>query len=352
MRPKWQVIAGISVLVIILGVLVGVGFSMFYRGAKPAPKKTEAARPKKKTPKPPAPVACPFRGEAGEEQVSRPLAVMIENLNSVRPQAGIGSACVVVEGLAEGGITRLMLVFGNHAADDVGPVRSARTHFVALARGWDAIYAHVGGSKYAMQAIKDWGLADWDQIGHGASFTRVGWTRAPHNVFTSTSRLRNDAAALKDGAGDMSARGLKFKAAPPLESRPDGLKKVTIDFSYPEYRVEYQYDRQTNTYKRFNGGRPHTDANTKLQVAPANVAIMRANTSSIPGGSGVLDVQMTGSGPLTVLRDGQVIEGTWEKPTYDSPLTFMDAQGNEIEFSPGQTWIEIVQPTTAITIQQ
>ncbi|HEB12126.1 MAG TPA: DUF3048 domain-containing protein [Actinobacteria bacterium] len=348
MKYKWQIIAGVSVLVIVLGVIVGFGLSgMFQEPVSKPPKKTV----KKAKPKPePQSSLCAFKGDEIQKDVTRPLAIMVENLSTIRPQAGLNDACIVVEALAEGGITRLMLVFGAHGSDNVGPIRSARTHYVALADGWDAIYSHVGGSIYATRAIKDWGVNDWDQSFHAGSYDRVRWTSAPHNVFTSTSRIREAAKEYKEG-GDIQSVGFKFKKTPPMKSRPEGQKKVTIDFSDPQYLVDYQYDRQSNTYKRFNGGSPHEDANTKTQVAPTNIIVMRAQTRSIAGGSGVLDIDVTGTGNLTVFRDGKVIDGSWEKSSPGSPLKLKDSSGKVIPLSPGQTWIEIVRPTTQVTIQ-
>lgn len=348
MNSRTKIIAGVSALVVLLGVIVGLSLAALNK-PETAPKKITKA-PIKKKPKPKPQVAnCPLDGRPIEVQASRPVALMVENFSTIRPQAGTGSACVVVEGLAEGGITRFMLVYGNHGADNIGPVRSARTHFVALAKGWDALYGHVGGSvDFALKAIRDWGVADWDQMGHGSSYTRVGWTRAPHNVFTSTARLREDASQYRDG--DMASRGFTFKKAPAPEALPDGTKTVTIDFSTSEYKVEYRYDRQSNTYKRFNGGQPHVDAGTKMQLAPSNIVILRAPTSPIPGAGGLLDVNMMGSGSLTVVQDGRVIDGTWEKPLPSSPLALRDGQGREIPLTPGQIWVEIVAPTTPVDV--
>lgn len=348
MKYKWQIIAGVSVLVVVLGVVVGFGLSGTPKKPDPKPPNKIVKKPKPK-PEQDA-ILCAFRGEELQKDVTRPLAIMVENLSTIRPQAGLNDACIVVEALAEGGITRLMLVFGAHGSDNVGPIRSARTHYVAMADGWDAIYSHVGGSIYAMQAIKDWGVNDWDQVGHGGSYDRVRWTSAPHNVFTSTSRIRDAAVQYKEG-GDMRSVGFKFKKTPPLKSRPEGLKKVTIDFSDPQYLVEYQYDRESNTYKRFNGGKPHEDANDKTQVAPTNIVVMRAVTNSIAGGSGVLDVNVTGTGDLTLFRDGKVIDGSWSKPSPGSPLRLKNVNDQRMSLSPGQTWIEIVRPTTQVTIQ-
>jgi hypothetical protein len=340
-------VAGLAVM---LGVVVGLTVLNL---RKPEPvKKVETTVPDKPAKKVSSKkTVCSLDGREVETDAVRPLAIMVENLNTIRPQGGIGEACIVVEGLAEGGITRFMLVFGAHGSDNVGPVRSARIHFVSLAKGWDALYGHVGGSIYALNAIKGWGVFDWDQTTHGDDYTRLSSVGAPHNVFTSTKRLL-DAASDKETRTETMAPVFKFKAAPALAARPQGAKSVIIDFSDPAYRVEYQYDRETNTYKRFNGGQPHTDVNTKNQLAPTNIVVVKASHSPIPGGSGVLDVNMTAGGDAVIFRDGAVIEGGWSRTGLSGPLEVTDESGNEIELTAGQTWIEIVEPTTPISIEQ
>lgn len=352
MKERWRLIAIIVGAVVLLGAGVGLAVTTL---REPAPvEKVEKKEPKKenvvKEPEPEQRVD-PVDGLPADKEIIRPLAIMVENLTTIRPQSGPGEAGLVVEGLAEGGITRFMLVFGTRGSDNVGPIRSARTHFVSLARGWQAIYAHVGGSKYALNDIKRWGVFDWDQSVHGGDYTRVSSARAPHNVFTSTKRLR-DAAAAKETKTTPAQPLFKFKAAPKLDERPEGFKSIVVGYPETGYGVEYQYDRPTNTYMRFNGGRPHTDVNTEKQLAPTNIVVVRAAHSAIFGGSGVLDVNMTGSGEATVFRDGQVIEGTWERADVADPIVLTDVDGAQIELTAGQTWMEIVEPTTPLHIQR
>lgn len=350
MNPRFRIIAIVVGMAVVLGAAVGLALLSFNNPPESI-KKVETRNRKKQTQKSSYDTTCPLDGREADTEVKRPLAIMVENLSTVRPQAGPGQACIVVEGLAEGGITRFMLVFGAHGSKYVGPVRSARTHFVSLAKGWDAIFGHVGGSKYALADIRRWDVFDWDQSAHGTDYTRIDSARAPHNVFTSTKRLRDAASDQETRTTDMMPV-FDFKKAPALKDRPAGLKSVIIDFSDSAYRVEYQYDRQSNTYKRFNGGSPHTDANTKKQIGPADVVVIRAPHASIPGGSGVLDVNMTGAGEAIVFRDGKVINGTWSRADVDSALKITDQSGEEIKMTAGQIWIEIVKPTTPVRIQE
>lgn len=349
-NSKIKLAVGIVTVVIILTALGSFAYLNFQPRPKPKPVKVKrVVKVKKLKPKPTAYV-CPYNGLPTNEPVTRPLAVMVENLVNIRPQAGLANACLVVEALTEGGITRFMLVFGHQDADNVGPIRSARTHFVALAKGWNALYSHVGGSIFAMQAIKNWQVDDLDQGAFPQFYRRLSGIRAPHNVFTSTQTLK---AAKQKEANLPQAVGFQFQPETPLASRPSTTttQKISINFSYPQYQVEYVYEPSTNRYLRYNGGAPHLDANNKQQLAPKNIIIVYAPTASIPG-TPLLDINLTGTGRAVILKEGTVTEGNWEKQDYASPIKFKDQTGAEIKLVPGQVWLEIVSLTTPVTIGQ
>jgi hypothetical protein len=77
-----------------------------------------------------------------------PITVMIDNHVDAVPQSGFHDAAVVFEALAEGGITRFMLVFNGDAftPNAIGPVRSTRLYYAQLALGFKAVHVHAGGS--------------------------------------------------------------------------------------------------------------------------------------------------------------------------------------------------------------
>ena len=54
------------------------------------------------------------------------ISVKIDNVAAARPQSGIDPADLVYEELAEGGLTRFVVVFQSTDAPEIGPVRSAR----------------------------------------------------------------------------------------------------------------------------------------------------------------------------------------------------------------------------------
>ena len=59
-------------------------------------------------------------------------------------------------------------------------------------------------------------------------------------------------------------------------------------------------------------------------------------------GTSHLQYQTTGSGEAVVFQDGVAIPGSWAKPDEFSRIRFFDAEGDEIAFNRGQTWIEVL----------
>ena len=49
-----------------------------------------------------------------------------------------------------------------------------------------------------------------------------------------------------------------------------------------------------------------------------------------------------GQGQALIFQDGKVVKGTWSKATRLSREKFYDSNGQEIEFNPGQIWIQTV----------
>ena len=78
--------------------------------------------------------------DLSEEAVGkRPVAVMINNIEAALPQYGISEADLLFELPVEGGVTRLMALYGDYTAvPQVCSVRSCRYYFPILAAGYDA----------------------------------------------------------------------------------------------------------------------------------------------------------------------------------------------------------------------
>lgn len=282
-----------------------------------------------------------------------PLAIVVENHPDARPQAALDKASIVYEAIAEGGITRFLAIFGTNESDKVGPVRSARTFFVDWVRGYNAWLAHVGGNMDALDQIKAEKVLDLDQFAYSGPYHREPkpGLATEHNMYTDTSKLRDQAAKNKYSA-DNSFKVYKFKDDPvgaAKEALP-AAQKVSVNFSTPTYNVVFDYDKATNTYKRSMAGKPHT-VQGGAQITSKNVIVMTVDRKSTVTRINENGYTMTtvGSGVAKIYLDGKEIVGTWKKASKTDREVFLDAAGQEITFNRGQFWISAIPPEGSAT---
>jgi len=108
--------------------------------------------------------------------------VMIENSPDARPQSGLKDSGVVFEAIAEGGITRFLVLYQQEKPQLIGPVRSLRLYDVEWLAAFDAGICHVGGSAAALSEIRNGSYRDLDQFFNSSSYWRASNRYAPHNV--------------------------------------------------------------------------------------------------------------------------------------------------------------------------
>ena len=277
---------------------------------------------------------------------ARPLAVMIDNHSCARPQSGLSTADVVYEALAEGGVTRFMGLFATRSVDVIGPVRSGRHYFVYWADEYDAVYVHCGAYPEAYDAIRATGIADLDDLLGDPGFWRSSAREAPHNLYTSTSALREAA----DGKGyrrDLgSFGGLSFRQQPQPAS---GDEAHRIVLSYPHgYYVVWEYDAASNAYLRYTMGAPHVDANTGEQLRASSLVVLRMSNWFI-GRDDQQDFKQVGSGEAIFFMDGRAREGTWTRESLDAPTYLWDEAGERVLLNgEGTTWIQVIPPDAPV----
>ena len=110
-----------------------------------------------------------------EEMAKRPVAVMLNNIKKAQPQIGISQADVIYEVPAEGGITRMLAVYQSlEGVGNLGSIRSARSYYLELALGLDAVYVHAGGSPGAYRDIPAWGVDNLDGV-RGDEDAKIFW---------------------------------------------------------------------------------------------------------------------------------------------------------------------------------
>lgn len=271
-----------------------------------------------------------------------PIAVMIENLITVRPQSGLSAAGVVYEALAEGGITRFMAVYAGEEAEKIGPVRSSRAYYLEWASEYDALYVFSGAYPPVLAAISGLKIKNLNAMYEGSKyFWRDRTVAAPHNLFTSSEKLGYGLRDKELNVVTPTYASWKFKDDAELDVRPQEEKAIKIHFSSVSYEVEYKYDRESNSYLRFNGGVPHKDRNTNDQLRAKNIVVLKLPTKVIDE-KGRLEMDVTGEGEAYMFTDGKVYEGRWKKPSRTERTRFYHQDGKEHEFVRGQTWIEVI----------
>lgn len=280
--------------------------------------------------------------EKGKENIY-PIAIMIENLSTIRPQAGLNKANVVYEALAEGGITRFLAIYAHdETIEEIGPVRSARDYFLDWVLEFNALYAHAGGSPSSLRLIDQYNILDLDQISGDHPYFWRDRERAAaleHTLFTS-SELLTYAKRDKEIPEEGDFKPWLFKEEAPLAQRSEEAKKITIDYSTFSYKVEYEYNRENNYFLRINGGEPHLDFKTQEQLWAKNVVVQYVKTRLADPLR--LAMETIGEGGALIFQDGQMINGTWKKEDREERTRFYDSEGNEIRFNPGPIWIEVV----------
>lgn len=284
-------------------------------------------------------------GLACADAERRPFAVMLAEDAAARPLSGLSDADMVFEmPVVDGGVNRLMAVFVCGNPKEIGSARSARHDFISLARGLGAIFAHWGGSHFALDKLNTGIMDNIDALPNPFdAFWRKSGKPAPHNGFTSIARLTK--AAQKLGYSLKN----EFSGYPHLSDeeavRQGGKIVKTLTIGYPgDSAVKYRYDPASNSYLRWRAGRKEVDANNGRQAAAKNVVIMRAVSRELEGQYNDVDVE--GSGKAVVYRNGEEIFGTWKKDAADqnSKLYFYDSVGQEVKFALGAIWVEVADP--------
>ncbi len=341
-KKEWSVIA----VVVLLGLAGGLFIATRHHAKNPAPHAVKQVI----KPQAPSTVASNLSGLQVDPSLNKlPVTgVMIENSTEARPQSGLGQAMVVFEAVAEGGITRFLALYQDTSPSSVGPIRSARPYYIQWALGFDAGYAHVGGSPDALIDLKGWNARDLDQFANSAYYQRISSRQAPHNVYTSIARLNQ----LEDSKGYTSSNFTGFPRKADAAVKQPTAGSINLTLSGAAYNVHYDYVAATNTYNRSEGGAPQIDANTNTQISPRVVVAMvipESNGALDSSGAYYSDYASIGSGPVYVFQDGTVTTGTWTKSTNGSQITFANGAGQPIKFNAGQTWLTAVSSTGKVS---
>jgi hypothetical protein len=277
--------------------------------------------------------ALPSNGHA---QSGNPMLVQVEDSQPSRPQFGLQQADMVFEYLSEYEISRFTAVYYSEAPPVVGPVRSARLISIALQSAYHGALFSSGASQPVSRLLS--GRPAF--LGNaGVGFYREPSRYAPHNLMIAGAALqqhRQDFGDLQPNFGvDIVHPDVEWPGA-----------TAGIDIDVPLHHVQWHFVPEGGAYTRLDRGTPFVEGASGEPLKAKNVVLMKVRswTSNIvEDGCCVrgLEFQMVGEGEAMFFTNGTVLVGRWRHASAETPLEFLDAQGNPVPFNTGLTWVHV-----------
>ncbi|MFT5874523.1 MAG: hypothetical protein ACI8WT_003493 [Clostridium sp.] len=317
---------------------------------KTEPIATPIPSPPKKTETPvktPQKYFSPYTGEEVKKETLDNIAVLaiVENSVPARPQSGINAADIVYETMVEGGIPRFIALFQSDDAKKVGPIRSARSYFLDISSEYNLPFAHCGGSEEALSEIKNENLMSLNEMTYASTYLRDSMRKAPHNLYTSTEKLRELVKTKKFIKTPTVA--LKFDKTYWDNSASPKATNVLLKIN-KFYNTSYTY--ANGVYFKSMDGKSSTNKEDKLPLAFKNIVVQITSIKTQADGNH-LDIALVGSGDGYVISNGKFIKMHWTKKDVSSQTLLTDEKGNDLPLNPGKTWWNIVDKSTIVEIK-
>ncbi|MZD08875.1 DUF3048 domain-containing protein [Streptomyces sp. SID5785] len=268
------------------------------------------------------------------------LAVKIDNVGPARPQTGLEDADLVYAEQVEGGLSRLMALYGTRAPRTVGPVRSAReTDLELLGRFDRPTLAFSGAQSALLPAIEKAPLRAVTPGEAEGAFFRGSDRPAPHNLYLRPGKLGRTVSGTNAG----TLAGYRFAAR-----RPDGGRPVTErTVRFPAARFTFSWSDAEHRWRVAMDGRAAVTAGgARLEAATVVVQYVQVRDSRLHdklGNASPLS-RTVGAGRAEVLRDGRSYPARWQRPTAADGTAFTAADGGApLPFAPGPVWVVLAK---------
>ena len=326
-------------LIFIIGTFAGCG-------SKPEEETTTAPTTTEPTTAAPVIIRNPLTGQGGYDEAllkNRPVLISVENHPDARPQWGLTSSDIVWEMVAEGGITRMLLMYADASRipEKVGPVRSARHYFVDIAEGFDAIFVHFGFSPYAKTQIANHGVNNINGLYDNYFYRDKSRGVASEHTAYTTDEAIAEAIADKEYRTTLEEEyenPFKFNETDKKLSG-GACNEIKVSFS-SGYTYTLTYDTERNVYLSSLNGNKFVDSEGTQQNFE-NVIICYTEISSMGDSKGRVDFDLS-DGKGTYITNGTYESITWEKGESDDMMKFYNAEGEELSLNQGRTYIAIV----------
>lgn len=282
---------------------------------------------------------------------TRPIAVMINNINVARPyQSGLQDAYIIYELIAEGGITRYLALFKDQSTARIGTVRSSRHYYLDYVLENDAVYVHWGWSPQAQSDIKSLGIQNINGLTYGNTYfwkdneIRKKGVGTEHTAYTSMEKVNVAIEKLNYRKETDKDLLLNYSIEEiDLSKREDAIVANSIDINYSSAtKNHYDYDSENKVYKRSVNGKAQTDYITGNQYTFKNIIVYQVANSSIAGDEkGRQDLNNIGTGTGYFISNGYAVPITWKKASRSAQTVYSYNDGEEITLNDGNCFIQI-----------
>lgn len=289
-------------------------------------------------------IPSPSTGTEIEEETYPHFAAVIENSPQARPQSGLAQADIVFEMKTEGNVSRYLAFFHDELPEKVGPIRSARHYFLHFPTMFQTPFIHYGGSPQAYEDLAMMNVFHIDGMTNETVFSRNYNRPAPHNAYVDPDQLslsqEERFKPLFDYAKETSSSGTT------------GATATDISFAYNGFTsIRYEWDEEKEGYIRYQEGERQQDQDNGEVVVAHNIIFLEAPHSLLPGDSANrIDINFSGGGELTFISGGESQTGTWLNE--NGNLVIRDEYNKEIELTPGKTWVQVVEPSASIQMNE
>lgn len=303
-----------------------------------------------------------LKGLSDEAVGKRPMAIMINNIKASLPQYGIQAADIIYEIVTEGGITRMMALYGDYTkVPDVCSVRSCRYYFPIFAHGYDAVYFCFGANEtLGYPTLKRIKIDYFDGKTYGSLLFGRDAERRKTMATEHTGYVKgeNIPKALKQEKirtdlkeGKSTAFNFLTEAKAPSN---EICTWAEIKFSNSYYST-FKYNESKGVYYKWHSGKAHKDSSTDKQLSFTNVFVLQTAINNYKGQQ-IMEVDWTG-GDGYYISKGAVTEIKWEKKSEKASIKFYDKKtGEELQVNPGKSYIAVckkgqttMKDTTAAT---
>jgi Protein of unknown function (DUF3048) N-terminal domain/Protein of unknown function (DUF3048) C-terminal domain len=268
------------------------------------------------------------------------IAVKIDDTAPGRPQVGIDKADVVYIEEAEGGLTRLVAVYGTNKPV-VGYVRSTRPSDPDLLLQYGKItLAASGGGHDALPILDRSGLKGWIMDRAAPYYSRV--YRAQSSYINVVLNLASVAKRVKTPR----PKSIGWTWSPSTKSLPKTSARRIVT-RVGSQRVEFHWFFSLHKYVRYIDGVPQRAADGKY-VATPNVVVQTCTIVPHPqdtdvNGNPSQFTITTGKGAVSVFRNGRRIDGIWSRRGLLSGTRLLDKHGKPIALMPGGAFVALVR---------